>query len=171
MIDLLSDDLRRDPYPIYDRMRRASPVLYVPPLEAWMIFDYEGVKRALTDHDAFSSSVRHKTGRAFDWLIFLDPPRHTKLRAIVTKAFTPRSIAALLPRIRELSRELLCRVAPLGAMELLADYAGPLPVMVIAEMIGIPTADRGRFLGWSETLMNLVYAIAGGEAAARATAA
>jgi cytochrome P450 len=171
MIDLLSDELRRDPFPIYDQVRRASPVLYVPPFEAWMIFDYEGVKRALSDHDAFSSSVRHKTGRAFDWLIFLDPPRHTKLRAIITRAFSPRSIAGLLPRIRELSRELLDRVAPLGEMDLLSDYAGPLPAMVIAEMIGIPVADRGRFLRWSEALVNLVYAIAGGEQAARATAA
>src|SRR5579871_7024647 len=109
MIDLLSDELRRDPFRVYDELRERSPVLRDPKTGAWMIFDYEGVKRALQDHDAFSSVVIPPTGEAPDWLIFTDPPRHTKLRAILLRAFTPQSIAGLEPRIRALSGELLAQ--------------------------------------------------------------
>src|SRR5262245_47078393 len=101
-MDLFSDEARRDPYPLYDQLRSASPVLHVPALGFWMIFDYEGVRRALSDHEVFSSAVP-----APRWLLFLDPPRHTKLRALISRAFTPRSVAALEPAIRALSRELL----------------------------------------------------------------
>ena len=68
-----------------DQLRSASPVLHAPLLDLWMVFDYEGVKRALSDHEAFSSAVP-----APPWLVFFDPPRHTKLRALITRAFTPR---------------------------------------------------------------------------------
>src|SRR5437762_6358826 len=101
------DDMRRDPFPTYDRMRSDSPVLHVEALDLWMIFDYDGVKRALHDHEAFSSNVSPSRNVSFEWLLFLDPPRHTQLRAIVSRAFTPRSIADLEPRIRRLARELL----------------------------------------------------------------
>src|SRR5215475_3578359 len=118
MPDFFSDEMRRDPYPIYDRMRRVSPLLRVPPpFDAWLIFDYEGVKRVLSDHETFSSRVpapRH-------WFILLDPPIHTKLRALVSRAFTPRVITNLEPRIRELSRDLLDRTIERGEMDLAAD--------------------------------------------------
>jgi cytochrome P450 len=159
MIDLLSDELRRDPFPVYDELRERSPVLRDPRTGAWMIFDYEGVKRALHDHDAFSSVL---TGRSPDWLIFSDPPRHTKLRAILLRAFTPRSIANLEPRIRALSGELLDQALEHGEMDLVAEYAGPLPTLVIAEMIGIRLRDRPRFLRWSEAIINLAQVIVGG---------
>src|SRR5438093_9838880 len=81
MKGLFSDEMRRNPYPLYEQMRNASPVHYVPPpFDAWMIFDYQGVKRALNDHDTFSSRVpapRH-------WFIFFDPPSHTKRRALIS---------------------------------------------------------------------------------------
>src|SRR5260370_845094 len=98
---LFTDDMRRDPYPAYDRLRTASPVFHDPGSRLWMIFDYDGVKRALNDHTAFSSLC------GYDGLISGAPPRHTKLRALISQAFTPRSVAALEPRIRELSRALL----------------------------------------------------------------
>ncbi|WP_437813565.1 cytochrome P450 [Sorangium sp. So ce1078] len=166
-MNLFPDEMRRDPYPLYDQMRSSSPVLHVAPLDLWMIFDFEGVKRALTDHDAFSSAVTPPTGKAPEWIVFSDPPRHSKLRGIVQRAFTPRSVAALEPRIRELSRELLDQRIEHGMMDLAADYAGPLPTMVIAEMIGIPTEDRARFMRWSEAIVNLSHTISGGEEAAR----
>src|SRR4051794_17975896 len=100
-MNLFSDEMRRDPYAVYDQLRRESPVLHDPQSGLWMVFDYEGVMRALTDLDAFSSRYGP------DWLIFADPPRHTKLRAIVSRAFTPRSVANLEPRVRELARDLL----------------------------------------------------------------
>ncbi|KYF54675.1 cytochrome [Sorangium cellulosum] len=166
-MNLFPEEMRRDPYPLYDQMRGSSPVLHVAPLDLWMIFDHEGVKRALTDHEAFSSVVTPVTGKAPDWLIFSDPPRHTKLRAIVMRAFTARSVAALEPRVREVSRELLDQQIERGEMDLALDYADLLPTTVIAEMLGIPPADRARFLCWSEAIVNLSYAISGGDEAER----
>src|SRR5439155_9379380 len=145
-MNLFSEEMRRNPYPVYDRLRVGSPVLHDPGADLWMVFDYEGVKRVLNDHDAFSSRCGH------DWLIFADPPRHTKLRALIAQAFTPRSVANLEPRIRELSRGLLDRTAGRGAMDLAADFSVPLPMMVIAEMIGVPVADRARLTRSSDVI-------------------
>ncbi|RKH10958.1 cytochrome P450 [Corallococcus sp. CA053C] len=123
---------------------------------------------ALRSSEAFSSVVETPTGKALDWLVFSDPPRHSKLRAIVLRAFTPRSIASLEPRVRELSRELLEPVLDRGALDLVADYSAPLPMIVIAELLGIPVADRQRFMHWAEVIMTLSYTVSGGEEAARA---
>src|SRR5262249_53313555 len=136
--------------------------------DVWMIFDYAGVKRALQDHDAFSSRAAPPGGGPLDWLIFFDPPRHTKLRALIMRAFTPRVVADLEPRIRELSREILDQTIERGEMDLCADYAVPLPLMVIAEMIGIPVADRPRFKRWGDAILRLSDTIGGGERAASA---
>jgi cytochrome P450 len=176
MTQLFSDEMRRNPYPVYQQLRSASPVFHDPASGLWMIFDYDGVRRALTDVESFSS----KYGP--DWLIFADPPRHTKLRAIISKAFTPRSIASLEPRIRDLARELLegaiagrsaIRAAPTGdspqigsantnerqEFDVATDFAVPLPMMVIAEMIGIPLGDRARFKRWSDVILKMSYTI------------
>ncbi|HTN87038.1 MAG TPA: cytochrome P450 [Sorangium sp.] len=168
MLNFISEDMRRNPYPLYAQMRSVSPVLAVPGGEIWMILDHEGVKRAILDHDTFSSRAAPPGGGPLDWMIFTDPPRHTKLRSIVVKAFTPRSIAGLEPRIRELSRELVDRTIERGEMDLCADYAVQLPILVIAEMLGIPLADRDRFKRWSDAILNLSQTIGGGEEGARA---
>jgi len=118
---LFSEEMRRNPYPLYDQMRSASPVLREPQSGLWMLFDYESVKQALTDHQTFSS--RH--GPA-DWMVFLDPPRHSKLRGLISQAFTPRSIANLEPPIRELSRQFLDATIEHGEMDLATDFSGPL---------------------------------------------
>src|SRR6516164_4751585 len=119
MLDLFSDDLRRDPYPAYDRMRAGAPVFHVAAFDLWMIFDFEGVRRALVDHDVFSSDLSHAPGHGNpgQWFIFFDPPRHTKLRALISKAFTPRVVANLEPRVREPSRLLLDQRIERGAMD------------------------------------------------------
>ena len=171
MLSMFSDEMRRDPYAMYDQMRSGSPALHIPSVDLWLIFDYEGVKRAVHDHDAFSSRFSSPTGKAPDWLVFLDPPSHTKLRAIITRAFTPRAIAALEPRIRELSRELLDLTIERGGMDLVADYSSPLPTIVIAEMIGIPVADRRQFTRWSDVILGLSETISGGEEGERAVKA
>ena len=161
MIPLFSDEVRRDPFPLYAQMRSASPVLHLPPpIDIWMIFDYEGVKRALSDHEAFSSNVpapKH-------WFVFLDPPRHSKLRALVSRAFTPRVVTNLEPRIRELAREFLNRRQDAEGMDVAEDFAVPLPMMVISEMIGIPTADWLQFKRWSDEILKLSYTMRGMEA-------
>lgn len=162
-MDLFSEATRRDPYPLYDRLRRDSPVLHVPTLDLWVVFGYDAVKRALTDHEAFSSDVGPSRGNRFQWLLFLDPPRHTQLRAIISRAFTARSIAALEPRIRARACELIDRVIDRGELDLVADLAAPLPMLVIAELIGLPTEDWRRLAGWSEAIVNLGNTIAGGD--------
>jgi len=168
-MNLFSDEMRRDPFPAYDQMRSHSPVLHVPPLDLWMIFDYEGVKRALNDHAAFSSSMFTAKRANPEWFIFFDPPRHSKLRALVMRAFTPRVVANLEPRIRELSRELLDQRIEHGEMDLALDYSVPLPMMVIAEMLGVPIADRSQFTRWNDVMLSLSYVVPGGADAAKAS--
>src|SRR5688500_10604086 len=121
-----------------------------------MIFSYEGVKRALSDHDAFSSDLAATAGHPHPpWLIFSDPPRHTALRALSMQALAPRVGAGLEPRMRELSRELLDRTIERGEMDLAADYSIPLPMRVIAGMIGIPEEEWPRFNRWSDAILKL----------------
>ncbi|HEV3200968.1 MAG TPA: cytochrome P450, partial [Bryobacteraceae bacterium] len=163
MTDLFSDDIRRNPYPLYDQLRTTSPVLRVPPpFDAWMIFEYDSVNWALNDHETFSSRVP-----APQWFIFFDPPAHTKLRALISRAFTPRMVANLEPRIRELSRHLLDRTAGHGEMDLATDFSVPLAMQVIAGMIGIPIADWPLYKQWSDIIMRLSYSRSGGEEAER----
>ena len=163
MLNLFSDDTRRNPFPLYDLVRQACPAMLEPTSGLWLIFDYAGVKRALDDTETFGSDMgsigAHPTP---SWLVFKDPPRHTKLRNIISQAFTPRVVAAMEPRISQLSRELLDRsiancgagVSPAGndaekaaetaapqEMDLTADFSVPLAMRVIAEMIGIPEKD------------------------------
>jgi cytochrome P450 len=166
-MDFLTDEMRRNPYPLYDRMRESSPALHVPGPDLWMIFDYEGVKQALHDHEVWSSDVAPSRGIRFEWLLFMDPPRHTHLRAILSRAFTPRSIANLEPRVREIARDLLGRVLDRGEMDLAADFAVPLPMMVIAEMLGAPSEDWPRLKEWSDAIVGLASTILGSEEAAR----
>jgi cytochrome P450 len=165
MIDIFSDHVRRDPFPIYDQARTTAPVLRAPPpFDAWILFDYQNVKQALNDHEVFSSSVpapKH-------WFIFSDPPVHTKMRALISRAFTPSTISNLEPRIRELSRELLDENLRRGEMDLATDYAVPLPMKVIAEMIGIPPSDWATFRRWSDSILKLSYTRSGGPEAAAA---
>lgn len=165
MQSLFTDEMRRNPYPLYERMRSTSPVYHVPPpFDAWMIFDYQDVKWALNDHETFSSQVPAPP----HWLLFTDPPNHTKLRAIVSQAFTPRVVANLEPRVRQLSRQLLHAVAERGEMDLAAEYSVPLPMMVIAEMLGMPIDDWPRFNRWSDVILKLSHTRSAGPEAAAA---
>ena len=160
-MELFTESTRRDPYPLYARLRHESPVLAVPGANLWLLLTYDLVKRALHDHEGFSSNVAPSRGVSFQWLLFMDPPRHAKLRAIISRAFTPRSIANLEPRIRELSCGLLDVVMDRGELDLVADYATPLPLMVIGEMLGVPVTDWRRLARWSETIVNLGNTISG----------
>jgi cytochrome P450 len=159
MTNLFSDEMRRNPYPFYDQLRSQSPVFHAPPpLDAWLIFDYEGARRALNDHESFSSRVPAPR----NWFIFFDPPEHSKLRALISRAFTPRVVAGLEPYIRELSRDLLDGVAGRAEIDLASAYSVPLPMKVIAHMIGIPPEDWSRFTRWSDMMLRLSYARSGG---------
>ncbi|MGN4740654.1 cytochrome P450 family protein [Bacillus cereus group sp. MYBK227-1] len=98
--------------------------------------------------------------KLFDWLmnmpnmLTVDPPDHTRLRRLVSKAFTPRMIEDLRPRIQQIADELLVAVQEQGKMEIISDFAYPLPIIVISEMFGIPATDRSQFREWTKILMN-----------------
>lgn len=171
MMASLLDRLRRNPFPMYSVLRRASPILRVPKHDIWMLFDFESVRRALHDPGVFSSRAAPPGDKPLDWLIFLDPPVHTKLRAIVMRTFTPRAVASLEPRIEALAHALLDGVIERGSMDLAEDFAAPLPLLVIAELLGVPAADRTRLSRWSDAILHLSDAIFGRERAARAIAA
>jgi cytochrome P450 len=157
-MDFFNEEMRRDPYPVYEQLRSISPTYHVPPpFDAWLILHYEGVKRVLHDHDVFSSAVPAPK----NWFIFFDPPNHTKLRKLIQSAFVPRVVANLEPRIRDISRQLLDAVIDRGQMDLALDYSVPLPLKVIAEMIGIPASDWARFKQWSDCILQLSYARSG----------
>ena len=165
MINLFSDEVRRDPYPVYDQIRSQSPLLYVPaPFDGWLIFDYEGAKRAVNDHELFSSRVPAPR----NWFIFFDPPAHSKIRGLISRAFTPKSIAALESHIRDLSVQLLEQALRQTEFDLAAELSIPLPMKVIARMIGIPASDWACFKRWSDSMLKLSYARSGGPEAAEA---
>ncbi len=154
MFDFFSDEVRRDPYPLFKQVRGISPVVHVPPpFDGWLIFDFETVKRVIFDHVAFSSRVPAPP----NWFIFTDPPIHSKQRALISRAFTPSVVANLEPWIRQLSRELLDPLVDRGEMDLVEDYAAPLPMKVIARLIGIPPADWTRFRRWSDGILKISF--------------
>lgn len=151
---------------MYDRLRAVAPVVPFGP--AWVLLDHASVSRALREPEVFGSEVVPPTGKAPDWLIFTDPPRHGRQRALIAKAFTPRSVAQLEPRIREVAREL---IGGRTELELVGDLATPLPLLVIAALLGIPAADRERFMRWADAINALSYSAVGGPAAQEMIAA
>ena len=156
-------EYHRDPYPFYATMRRDHPVAFDERSGLWAVYRYEDVRQVITDHDTFSSDrTRFLPGadpamieqlRVSSSLVGTDPPRHRLLRDLVSRAFTPRAIAQLEPHIAELTEGMLAAVLPAGQMDLIADLAYPLPVTVIAEMLGVPTSDRPTFKRWADALL------------------
>ena len=158
-------DFRRDdesplnPFPHYERMRASAPVFHDEESGSWHVFRYDDVQRVLSGHGTFSSRMGgdnpSETGQLFAAsLITADPPRHRQLRSLVTQAFTPKAVEGLAPRISALTDELLDAVAPKGSADLIDELAYPLPVIVIAELMGIPAEDRDRFKHWSDVIVS-----------------
>jgi cytochrome P450 len=169
VLDLFSDEMRRNPFPAYDRLRASSPVVHLAAFDLWMILDYDGVRRALADHVVFSSDLSYVPGQGNpgEWFLFFDPPRHTRLRALISKAFTPRVVADLEPRIREVSRQLLDAALAHGEVDVVEEFSGPLPMRVIAELLGIPAEDWPRYRRWSDAILAIANTFARGEATQR----
>src|SRR5579871_3923743 len=151
-------DERLNPFPWYHRMRAKAPVQYEAAYQTWMVFGYHDVQRVLSDAAVFSSASGGGAASSDPLdasLISMDPPRHRQLRNIVTQAFTPRSVARLSERITTIVTELLDKVATSGRMDIIDDLSYPLPVIVIAEMLGIPQEDRERFKHWSDAIVGV----------------
>ncbi|MGH2732613.1 MAG: cytochrome P450 [Actinomycetota bacterium] len=145
----------------FARMRDAHPVSYDQPFRSWHAFRYDDIERILADPTTYSSDLRAVIPSQEDFELFargsfigMDPPQHSKLRRLVTKAFTPRVVEQLAPRIAAITNELLD--APGGAprFDLVAGLAYPLPVAVIAEMVGIPPGDRDDFRRWARAILD-----------------
>jgi cytochrome P450 len=159
-MDFLSDGARSlDPFPHYRRMRETAPVFHDEQSGSWHAFRYDEVQRVLSEHATFSSRMGgdepSETGQLFAAsLVTTDPPRHRQLRSLVNQAFTPKAVDALAPRISQLTDELLDRIASIGTADLIEALTYPLPVIVIAELMGIPPDDRDRFKQWSDVIVS-----------------
>jgi len=165
-----------DPYPQYRAMREHEPV-HESPFGIWLLFRYDDVLRFLRDpslsvEDAnakptvFDQMLDEVLGADRDKevgtkaMLNRDPPDHTRLRKLVSKAFTPRRIEGLRPRVQELVDESLDRAAESGAMELMSDYAFALPFAVISEMLGMPPTDSEQLREWSGILVRSLEPVA-----------
>jgi cytochrome P450 len=169
-VDLGSRGHKANPYPFYARLRDEQPVCPVAlpgGQEAWLVTRYDDVAAALKDPrlakdrwrvlDATELAKQPWVPKVFRPLarnmLDVDPPDHTRLRALVQKAFTPRRVESVRDRVRELAERRLSLVAGRGRMDLIADYALPIPTTIIAEMLGVPAESRGRFHRWSRGIV------------------
>jgi cytochrome P450 len=155
-----------DPYPVYSELRELAPICYHEPTNHWLVSRHEDVDGLLRDrrlgrtylHVASHAEMGHPepppAQDPFWWLVNngildMEPPRHTRVRRLVSKAFTPRTVDRLRPTIGEITGRLVDRVRGAGAFDLIAEIAEPLPVTVIAELLGVPEADRHLLRPWS----------------------
>jgi pimeloyl-[acyl-carrier protein] synthase len=149
----------RDPYPTYAKLRARDPVHWNFLSRSWVFSRYRDIEAILRDHSRFSNDGRYRqdprqaqaaaSPPGGPSMLFLDPPDHTRLRALVQQAFTPRAIEALTPRIRQIAASLLDQVADPTAFEVMEALARPLPMIVMAELLGVPTRDLAQFQRWS----------------------
>jgi len=160
--DLGSESFYSDPYPVYQYLRENDPVHWSPEWGGWLLTRYKDVSAMLRDAQRFSNVGRmskflgqlpeevRKDLRPFEdhfqqGLINSDPPNHTRIRGLLTKAFTPRLIEAQRSRVQTLVDSLLDSVKEKGGMDVISDFAFLLPTAVIGEILGIPPQDRERF--------------------------
>ena len=168
LFDPFLPEFNADPYPFYHRLREADPV-HQSPLGFWVLTRYDDCVMVLRDprfgragFEGLLESVYGNTveqGRLPTSMLFRDPPDQTRLRALVSRAFTPRVVEGLRPRIQQIVDGLLDRVQGAGRMEVISDLAYPLPVTVISEMLGVPEEDRERIKQWSADIARSLDAI------------
>lgn len=163
IVAMLADEATAvDPYPVYDLMRQADPVLWLPGMGRWLVTGHPEVTQLMC-HDQVSVN-RLLADQSIAWpggvqprgLPFLDPPDHTRLRGLVQQAFTMRGVQSLRPRIEALAGEMLDAAAARGEMDLVKDFAGPLPAIAVAYLIGIPPRDHERFRSWVTTVIETI---------------
>ncbi len=163
LIDFTDPAIRLNPYPEYQRMRHDCPLAFDERNNTWYVFRYGDVKTVISDSASFSNDIAGVLGTAPTPLIHFDPPRHTKQRALINKAFTPKMITALEARIGQIVERLLDRASETGHIELVHDFSAPLPVRVITEMMGIPEEDFARVKRWADGMAVMVNAISTGK--------
>lgn len=158
----------QDPYPVYRTLVEKSPVFWSRAIGAWVVCPFETVKAGLSDPrlvatGRIAAAASHFTAaeraelptvmRMLDhWMNFQDPPMHTRIRRLVSKAFTPQTVAALEPKIERLVAELLDRAVPEAPFDLVQAFSFQLPALVICELLGVPPERRDDLRAWSEGL-------------------
>jgi len=157
--DPYSYALDEDPYPIYARMRDEAPAYYNEGLDFWALTRFADVHRAFIDWETYSSAqgtVLELMGKPIGgpMIIFMDPPQQTRLRNLVSKAFTPRRIAELEPQIRAIAAGYLDAVASRNACDIVKEFTAKLPMDVISALLGIPAADRDEVRGLSNDVLH-----------------
>ncbi len=164
-LDATDPGYKADPYPTYSALRASTPArrITLNTMPAWLVTRYDDVRRLLADPRLSNSldNLSPALAAAGAWvlgertmgldrnLLRSDPPTHTRLRRLVGKAFTPGRIEQLRPRVQEMADGLAARFLPRGEAELIAEFAFPLPLMVIMELLGLPEADRDQFHQWA----------------------
>ncbi|MFJ4368310.1 cytochrome P450 [Streptomyces chartreusis] len=161
-----------DPYPAYAELRARGRVHYYEPTDQWLVPHHADVSALLRErrlgrtyqhrftHEDFGRTAPPPEHEPFHVLndhgmLDLEPPDHTRIRRLVSKAFTPRTVEQLKPYVRQLAGELVAGLVEAGGGDLLTDVAEPLPVAVIAEMLGIPESDRGQLRPWSADICGM----------------
>ncbi|MFI1927578.1 cytochrome P450 [Streptomyces sp. NPDC020377] len=177
-----------DPYPAYAELRERGRVIYYEPTDQWLVPRHADVSALLRErrlgrtyqhrftHEDFGRTAPPVEQEPFHTLndhgmLDLEPPDHTRIRRLVSKAFTPRTVERLKPYVRRLAGELVDRLVAAGGGDLLSDVAEPLPVAVIAEMLGIPEADRAPLRPWSADICGMYELSPSKETAAKAVRA
>lgn len=177
-----------DPYPAYAELREQGPVSYYEPTDQWLVPRHADVSALLRDrrlgrtyrhrftHEEFGRTAPPPEHEPFHTLndhgmLDLEPPDHTRIRRLVSKAFTPRTVERLKPFVEEVAGALVARLVERGGGDLLADVAEPLPVAVIARMLGVPDADRGLLRPWSAAICGMYELSPDEDTAARAVRA
>jgi cytochrome P450 len=170
--NLLAPEVVDDPHAFFHRLRHDDPVHWNERHRAWVITRYGDNAALFRDPrlsaDRITPYFDHLSAEERDaleptwrnlsrWIVFTDPPDHTRLRGLVNRAFTPRAVEALRARVGVITGELLDAVGGRDELDLVRDVAYPLPAIVIAEMLGAPPEDRDRFKGWSDDLSAVVF--------------
>ena len=158
---LLDQEVLANPYPLYRRLRTEDPVHWDPFLHAWVVTRYADVVKVLHDFSADRtprpeqlnamglSALEPIAQVMVKQMLFMDAPAHTRLRALASSAFTPHRVEILRSHILEIANSLLDAVGNTGRMDVIADFAAPLPAIVTAEMLGVPVADHRQLKQWS----------------------
>jgi len=163
-----------DPYPFFARLREQAPVskVVIDGLSVWLVTRYDDVRDALSDPRLSNDpTLADAVTRAVPWvgaslpgaahMARVDPPDHTRLRRLVSKAFTPRRLEVLRPRIQQIADALVAAIQPIGRADLLSEFALPLPLTVISELFGVSATDQQEFVRW----VNIFFGMDEGDAA------
>jgi hypothetical protein len=161
LAELLDPEVLADPYTLYRSLREFDPVLWDPPLHAWVVTSYSGVLEVLhkfsADRTPTPEQLKAMGMGALEpvaqvmvrQMLFMDAPAHTRLRGLCANAFRSRRVETLRTHIQEIADSLIDRALPLGRMDVITDFANPLPAIVTAELMGLPAGDHEQLKAWS----------------------